>query len=97
MSEFKYIIFGDLDQANEFLASTDAYFNMPEQEPDFYQVGGGTHANWELGRALHYCTPTPNQYSTHWMVLYTDCIELPEGAEAVESLPTDWYPEQPEM
>ena len=87
-----YIIFNSLEAANAFVASTDTYFNMPEQESDFSKVGGGTHASWELGRALHYCTPAINNDGDKWMVLFTDCVELPEGAIAVESLPDDWQP-----
>jgi len=90
----KYIVFTSLEAANAFVSSTDSLLGYPEQEPDFTQIGGGTHASWELGRAMHYCTPQANADGDAWMVLFTDCIDIPEGAEAVEALPEGWYLEE---
>lgn len=92
MADYKYIIFTDLDDANSFVASTDELLGYPETEDKFFNVGGGSHADWSVGAAQHYCTPTPNQDSTAWFVLYTDCVTLPEGATAVDELPEGWYP-----
>ena len=87
-----HIVFSSKEEADAFVATTDKEMNYPEPFEMFCQVGGGIHASWELGRTLHYCTPAINNDGDKWMVLFTDCVELPEGAIAVESLPDDWQP-----
>ena len=98
-----YIIFSSKEEADDFVATTDKEMNYPETEEMFHQVGGGIHADWTVGRGLHYAVPEPNEKGDAWQVPHVDITAFKgtdkiaataalAKAEVVEKLPDDWKP-----
>lgn len=96
-----HIVFSSKEEADAFVATTDKEMNFPEPFEMFHQVGGGIHADWTLGRGLHYAVPEPNEKKDAWQVPHVDVstfkgtdkiaatAALAKG-EVVEKLPDDW-------
>ena len=88
----RFIIFTNHDDMNAWIAMVDNALGYPEPLDKLIQTGGGIHGDPEIGRAMHYAEPIPNADGTKWALPFTDAVALPATAEAVEELPTDWYP-----
>jgi hypothetical protein len=98
-----HIIFSSKAEADEFVATTDKEMNYPEPFEMFCQVGGGIHADWTLGRGLHYAIPEPNEKKDAWAVPHVDVTAF-KGTDKIAAtaalakatilteLPKDWYP-----
>ena len=91
----KYIIFTNHDDMNAWIAVVDNTLGYPEPLDKLIQTGAGIHGDPEIGRAQHFAEPLPNADGTKWALPFTDATTLPATAEAVEELPTDWYPQLP--
>ena len=99
-----HIVFSSKEEADAFVATTDKEMKYPETEDMFHQVGGGIHADWTVGRGLHYAEPEKSQDETKWQVPYVDVTAFKgtdkiaataalAKATVVEKLPDDWRPE----
>ena len=98
-----FLVFNTQKEADDFVATTDKEMNFPEPFEMFCQVGGGIHADWTLGRGLHYAIPEPNEKKDAWAVPHVD-VSAFKGtdkiaataalakAEVVSKLPDNWYP-----
>jgi hypothetical protein len=91
----KYIIFTNHDDMDTWIVAVDNALGYPEPLDKLVQTGAGIHGDPEIGRAQHYAEPISNADGTKWVLPFTDAVELPATAEAVEELPTDWYPAMP--
>jgi hypothetical protein len=91
----RFIIFTNHDDMNAWIAAVDNILGYPEPLDKLVQTGAGIHGDPEIGRAVHYAEPFPNADGTKWALPFTDAVALPATAEAVEELPTDWYPVMP--
>jgi hypothetical protein len=92
-----WMVFTNQQDIADWQAIVDPIAGFPEPLDRFVQVGGGTHGDQALGRAMHYAEPIQNADGDKWALPFTDAAPAPETCEVVEELPEGWYPPAPEM